>query len=79
VQSKREMVRVIRTPEGGVEADATGKKSGRGAYLCPQAECWEAGLRKGRLERALKATISPADAEALRVFARGIGLVGVTG
>ena len=70
---------MIRTPEGSVVADATGKQSGRGAYLCAQAECWETGLTKGRLERSLKVTISASDAGALREFARDLGLVEVAG
>ena len=77
VTSKREMIRVIRTPEGSVLADPTGKKPGRGAYLCAKQECWETGLRKGKLERALKVAVSAADAEALREFARSLGLAEV--
>ncbi len=42
---------------GNVEVDITGKKTGRGAYLCRQRECWENGLKGGRLENALKAHI----------------------
>ena len=79
VQSKREMVRVIRTPEGSVVADATGKSAGRGAYLCAKAECWETGLKKGRLERSLKVSISASDAEGLREYARNLGLAEVAG
>lgn len=47
---KRELLRVVRTPQGHVELDAGGKKSGRGAYLCARRSCWETALRKGRLE-----------------------------
>jgi predicted RNA-binding protein YlxR (DUF448 family) len=53
-RSKRELVRVVRTPDGAVVADATGKKSGRGAYLDPSPECLERGLASGTLERALE-------------------------
>jgi|ERR671934_1626711 predicted RNA-binding protein YlxR (DUF448 family) len=52
-RSKRELVRIVRTPEGTIVADATGKKSGRGAYLDPSPECLRQGLAAGRLERAL--------------------------
>ncbi len=53
VRPKREMIRVIRTPEGTVEIDPTGKKSGRGAYVCPNLECL-GSLKKGkRLEKVL--------------------------
>lgn len=54
---KWEMVRIVRTPEGNLEIDSRGKKAGRGAYLCKQQSCWEAGLMKKRLEHALKAEI----------------------
>jgi len=73
------MVRVIRTPEGSVVADPTGKSAGRGAYLCANVECWETGLKKGRLERSLKVSISPTDAAALREYAGGLGLTEVAG
>ena len=65
---KREFIRVVRTPEGMVEVDITGKRNGRGAYLCARAECWAAALGKDRLARALRATISPAERETLRRY-----------
>jgi len=49
----------VRLPAGGVEVDPTGKKSGRGAYLCPDQTCWEAALEKRGLDRALKVALSP--------------------
>src|SRR5919202_5402079 len=57
-RSKRELVRIVRTSDGAVVADATGKKSGRGAYLDPSPECLEKGLAGGRLEHALELTTS---------------------
>jgi predicted RNA-binding protein YlxR (DUF448 family) len=48
----------VRTPEGSVEVDETGKRNGRGAYICARKSCWEAALQKDRLARALRATIS---------------------
>ncbi len=55
VESKREMLRLVRTPDGHVVADPTGKKAGRGAYLHKERECWEATVgARGRLEHALK-------------------------
>lgn len=65
---KREFVRVVRTPEGAVEVDPTGKRNGRGAYICAQASCWEEALKKDRLARALRATIPPETREALRRY-----------
>ncbi len=72
VRSKRELVRIVRTDANRVEADATGKKAGRGAYLCRQRECWEEILSShGRLEHALKmeAPTDAQDLERLREFA----------
>ncbi len=74
VRNKRDMVRVIRTPEGAVVADPTGKQAGRGAYLCAQEDCWKLGLAKGRLERSLKVKITNEAADALRAYAASLGL-----
>ena len=68
LRPKREMVRVVRTADGAVEIDPTGKKSGRGAYLCRLAECWQLALRRRALDRALKAEMSVAEREALAAF-----------
>src|SRR5436190_1668959 len=65
---KRDMVRVDRAPDGAVGVDTTGKKSGRGAYLCLQADCWQTALKRHALERALKTELSSADREALAAF-----------
>jgi predicted RNA-binding protein YlxR (DUF448 family) len=67
--AKRELVRIVRTPQGTVEPDPTGKKPGRGAYLCHEPGCWEQGVKKGRLERALKTKLTAHDAEQLTAFA----------
>lgn len=67
--TKRALVRIVRSPAGAVEVDLTGKKAGRGAYLCAQKNCWQLGLKKKALERALKTTISPENRSALEAFA----------
>lgn len=54
---KREMVRVVRTPEGGIELDLTGKKNGRGAYLCGKLDGLNKAKKSRALDRALKANI----------------------
>jgi len=54
---KKEMIRIIKTPEGNIEIDKTGKKSGRGAYLCSNVECLDIALRKNNLNRSLKQDI----------------------
>ena len=64
--NKRELLRIVRTPEGSVIADSTGKKPGRGAYVHQQADCWEAALQKGRLERSLKTKLTRDDLRGLR-------------
>ena len=66
---KRELVRVVHTPAGTVEVNPTGKKAGRGAYLCAKKSCWQLGLKKHALERALKTTISPDNLTALESYA----------
>ncbi len=65
---KRELIRLVRTPDG-VEIDATGKKAGRGAYLCRYRQCWDAGLGRRSLDHALKAQITTENREALARFA----------
>ncbi len=72
VRPKRELVRIVRTATNHVEADGTGKKAGRGAYLCRQRECWEQILdSRGRLEHALNIEMSleSQDLAALREYA----------
>jgi predicted RNA-binding protein YlxR (DUF448 family) len=62
---KRELLRVVRTPDQHVMIDATGKKSGRGAYICARLSCWEQALKTRRLEREFEVEISPEDRAAL--------------
>lgn len=57
MKSKKEMIRVIRTAEGKILLDATGKKNGRGAYLCFSAECLEKAVKSRGLERSLKTPV----------------------
>lgn len=59
VEGKRGLVRVVRTPEGEVLVDPTGKKSGRGAYVHPHAACVQAALKGQRLDHVLKVSIPP--------------------
>jgi predicted RNA-binding protein YlxR (DUF448 family) len=54
MKNKRELIRVVRTPEGSVELDTTGKKSGRGAYLCADPECLNLAVKGKRLQKALQ-------------------------
>lgn len=66
VNSKRELIRLVRRPEG-VVIDPTGKLAGRGAYLHNRRSCWERGL-KGPLAHALKTNLTDQDQERLRAF-----------
>lgn len=55
---KRDLLRIVRTPEGEIRTDETGKLNGRGAYVCSNPSCFENCVKKGRFERALKKKIS---------------------
>lgn len=65
MRDKREMIRIVRTPEGRVVADPTGKMSGRGAYVCRKTECLKRAIKQKQLERQLNMTLSEEAAEAL--------------
>lgn len=65
---KRELLRVVRTPDEHVLLDATGKKAGRGAYLCARLHCWENALKRKRLEQEFEVSISAEDRAALDAF-----------
>jgi predicted RNA-binding protein YlxR (DUF448 family) len=63
---KRSLTRLVRTPEDGVQVDPTGKRNGRGAYLCDQPACWDRALTTDILSRALRTPLTEADRERLR-------------
>ena len=56
-KAKREMIRVVRSPEGNVSLDFGGKMNGRGAYICPNMECLKKAIRSKSLDRSLEVTI----------------------
>ncbi len=60
-EAKRGLVRIVRTPEGRVELDPTGKKNGRGAYVHESRDCWDAALKRDRLAHALKVSVPAED------------------
>jgi len=64
------LIRLVCTVDGTAEVDPSGKKSGRGAYLCPSSDCWEKGLKKGRLEQALRKRISAENQARLVEFSK---------
>ena len=65
MKSKGEMIRVIKTPEDEILLDATGRKNGRGAYLCPAMECLKKAVKSKGLERSFKMAIPPEVYQAL--------------
>ncbi len=72
MKPKKEMVRVILTPDGKIELDLTGKKNGRGAYVCRNRECLEKAMKTHGFERSLKTAIPDEIAqEIIDEFERG--------
>jgi predicted RNA-binding protein YlxR (DUF448 family) len=71
-RSKRDLVRVVNVPSEGVIVDETGKKNGRGAYLCRQYACWSQALKRGMLTRALRTALSPEEITILQTFASSL-------
>ena len=69
---KRELIRVVRTPDREIIVDPTGRANGRGAYLCSQQSCWQTALGRDSLSRALRAPIDGDALTALQEFARSL-------
>ena len=65
MKPKPELIRVVKSPEGEVSLDFRGKKPGRGAYVCPQAECLKKARKSRALERAFSAPLPDEVYEAL--------------
>ena len=57
MKNKKEMIRILKTPEGSFTLDTTGRKNGRGAYLCPCMECFRKAVKGRGLERSFKMAI----------------------
>lgn len=69
--AKRTLVRLVRDADARVHIDPTGKRNGRGAYLCNDLACWDQALRRHTLERALRVSVlHPDDLAALEAYAR---------
>lgn len=66
MKSKKEMMRVIKTAEGDIVLDVTGRKNGRGAYLCKQEECLKMAMKNKGLERSFKMSIDQSVYESLQ-------------
>lgn len=74
VKNKREMVRIVRLPDGKVAIDPSGRLSGRGAYICSSPDCWQACLSGNKLDYVLKIKIAPDERD--RLLAEGRSLIG---
>ena len=71
--AKRGLIRLVRTADGHVVVDPTGKRHGRGAYLCHDPACWDLALKRRSLERALRLDqLNPEDREQLLAFGRAL-------
>lgn len=57
MRPKRELIRAVKSPEGEISLDLTGKKSGRGAYICPDKGCFDKARKSKRFEKALETSI----------------------
>lgn len=57
MKSKKEMIRILKTSEGEIVLDATGRKNGRGAYVCPTMECLKKAIKSKGLDRSFKMAI----------------------
>ena len=70
-RDKRDLLRIVKTPEGEIVLDATGKKSGRGAYVCPDPACLKKARKNRSLERAFDTAIPPEVYDALEAQMEG--------
>ncbi len=66
MKNKKDLIRVVRTPDGAIEVDPTGKKSGRGAYLCPSQDCFNQAVKGKRLQKALEHDVPPELLDSIR-------------
>lgn len=68
VKEKKYLIRLVRADNGIVLVDASGKRPGRGAYICPDKACWESALRRSRLDYALRTRLCEDNRQALRSY-----------
>jgi len=64
--AKRSLMRIVRTADAGVQVDPSGKRNGRGAYLCNQPSCWQRAIETDVLEKALRTSLTDEDKQRLR-------------
>ena len=73
MKNKKEMLRVLKTTDDQIIIDATGRKNGRGAYICPSMDCYKKAVKNKGLERSLKMAIPKEVYEALEKEMDNIG------
>lgn len=72
MKNKKELIRIVRTPESEILLDPTGKKSGRGAYVCPNEACVTKAYKEKRLEKSLKCAVDETVYESLKAGVRNV-------
>ena len=73
MKDKKELIRILKTREGSIVIDATGKKNGRGAYICPDEECLQKAFKTKGLERSFKMAIDQSIYDELKKELNNIG------
>ena len=71
MKDKKALLRIVKTPEGEILLDSTGKRSGRGAYVCPDPECLKKARKSRALERAFDTSVPPEVYDALEAQMEG--------
>jgi uncharacterized protein len=72
VKERKDLIRLVSIEKGVAEIDPSGKKPGRGAYLCPRKTCWESALKKNRLDYALRTKLHDDSRQTLREYIRNL-------
>jgi predicted RNA-binding protein YlxR (DUF448 family) len=72
IKEKKALIRLVRAGNEAIEVDISGKKPGRGAYLCPNKACWEIALKKNRLEYALRTKLSNVNCQSLIKYSHNL-------
>jgi len=65
IKPKKELIRIVRSEDGAIAADPTGRIPGRGCYLCKSTSCWDSALKKEQLDRALRTRVTSEDKSTL--------------
>ena len=73
MKDKKELIRILKTQDGSIVIDATGKKNGRGAYICPDEECLQKAFKTKGLERSFKMAIDQSIYDELKKELNNIG------